>query len=111
MDTNSLVAALLRDLAMVQTSEQRRWGYRRAAATILGLDRPIESYLQPDGTLARIPNIGPASSRIILEALTTGRSETVDRAIAEAGQTAALEDRRRWRAHYLSRAQVLAALR
>jgi hypothetical protein len=36
-DVNGLVAALLRDLAAVQKSQQSMWGYKRAAAAILGL--------------------------------------------------------------------------
>ena len=31
-DLNGKIAGLLRDLAAVQTSTQRRWGYKRAAA-------------------------------------------------------------------------------
>jgi histidinol phosphatase-like PHP family hydrolase len=110
MDTNGLIASLLRDLAAVQKSTQSRWGYKRAAATILNLDDPIESYLQPDGTLRKIPNIGPASSRVILEALRTGTSPIVEQAIAESGQSKDIETRRTLRGHFLSRAQVAAAL-
>ena len=111
MDTNGLIASLLRDLAAVQKSTQSRWGYKRAAAAILDLDEPIESYLQPDGTLRKIPNIGPASSRVILEALGTGASPIVEQAIAESGQSKDIEKRRTLRGHFLSRAQVAAALR
>jgi histidinol phosphatase-like PHP family hydrolase len=111
MDTNGLIASLLRDLAAVQTSTQSRWGYKRAAATILGLEQPIESYLQPDGTLRKIPNIGPASSRVILEALRTGTSPIVEQAIAKSGRSKDIEKRRTLRGHFLSRAQVAAALR
>jgi len=111
MDMNGLIAALLRDFAAIQKSKQRMWGYKRAASAILTLEEPIESLLQPDGTLRRIPNIGPSSTRIILEVLQTGTSPTVEKAIAESGETAEVERRRDLRAHFLSRAQVLAALR
>jgi histidinol phosphatase-like PHP family hydrolase len=110
VDTNSLVASLLRDLAAVQKSTQSQWGYKRAAATILNLDEPIESYLQPDGTLRKIVNIGPSSSRVILEVLRTGSSSIVEQAIAASGQSKDIEKRRALRGHFLSRAQVAAAL-
>src|SRR5919204_754861 len=111
MDTNSVIASLLRDLASVQKSTQSRWGYKRAAAAIISLDEPIEAFLQPDGTLKKIPQIGPSSSRVILEVLRTGSSPTVERAIAESGRTVDIEKSRTLRGHYLSRAQVVEALR
>ena len=67
MDLNGKIAALLRDFAAIQKSKQSMWGYKRAARSILGLEEPIESFLQPDGTLRKIPNIGPASTRVIVE--------------------------------------------
>jgi histidinol phosphatase-like PHP family hydrolase len=111
MDMNGRVAALLRDFAAIQKSKQSMWGYKRAASAILALDQPIESLLGPDGTLQKIPNIGPSSTRIILEVLQTGASPTIERAIAESGQAGDVERRRGLRSHFLSRAQVLAALR
>ena len=97
MDLNGQIAALLRDFAAVQTSKQSMWGYKRAAAAILALEEPIASFLQPDGTLRRIPNIGPSSTRIIVEVLQTGTSATVEGQIATG--------------HFLSREQVVAALK
>ena len=111
MDTNSLIAARLRDLAAVQTSRQRRWGYARAAEAVAGLNAPIESFLQPDGTLRKIPNIGPSSTRVILEVLQTGGSATVEQAIAGSGKQREIEKSRSLRDTFLSRAEVLAALR
>jgi histidinol phosphatase-like PHP family hydrolase len=111
MDLNGKIAALLRDFAAIQKSKQSMWGYKRAASTILTLEEPIESFLQPDGTLRKIPNIGPSSTRVILEVLQTGTSATVERAISESGQEGDIERRRDLRGHFLSRAQVLAALR
>src|SRR3954463_11684600 len=110
MDMNGRIAALLRDFAAIQKSKQSMWGYKRAAAAILALEEPITSLLQPDGTLRKIPNIGPSSTRVILEVLTTGTSPTVERAIAESGQASDIERRRDLRGNFLSRAQVLAAL-
>src|SRR5947199_1796088 len=111
MDMNGKIAALLRDFAAIQKSKQSMWGYKRAASAILSLEDPIESLLQADGTLRKIPNIGPSSTRVILEMLQNGSSPTVERAIAESGQTEDIERRRDLRGHFLSRAQVLAALK
>lgn len=110
MDLNGTIAALLRDLAAVQKSKQSAWGYKRAAAAILALEEPIESLVQADGTVRKIPNVGPSSNRIILEVLRTGSSPTVDRAVGESGKAADITRRRALRSHFLSRAQVLAAL-
>ena len=108
---NGRIAALLRDFAAVQKSKQSMWGYKRAASAILALEQPIETLLNPDGTLQKIPNIGPASTRIILEVLNTGTSPTIESAIAASGQEKDVERRRGLRDHFLSRAQVLSALR
>jgi histidinol phosphatase-like PHP family hydrolase len=111
MDMNGKLAALLRDFAAIQTSKQRKWGYQRAAAAILALEDPIESYVQPDGTLRKIPNIGPSSTRVILEVLQTGTSATIERAIEDSGKSRDIERRRDLRGNFLSHAQVLAALK
>jgi histidinol phosphatase-like PHP family hydrolase len=105
-----VIAGLLRDLAAVQRSKQSKWGYARAADAIAGLPAQIESFLQPDGTLRKIPNVGPSSTRVILEVLQTGASPTVERAIAESGRAADVEKSRSYRDTFLSRAEVLAAL-
>jgi putative hydrolase len=110
IDTNGLAAAMLRDMAAAQQSTQSRWGYKRAAAAVLNLDRPLEELLAPDGTLQKIPNVGPASTRIIMEVLRTGTSEIVDQAIAASTQADDVAKRRRWRTNFLSHAQVIRAL-
>jgi histidinol phosphatase-like PHP family hydrolase len=110
LDTNGLIGALLRDLASVQSSKQSGWGYKRAAHMVLGLDQPIESLVQADGTLQKIPNVGPKSEEIILEVLRTGGSPTAERKIAESGKSADVAARRALRENFLSRAQVVAAL-
>src|SRR5260370_11606789 len=95
-NTNSVIAGLLRDLAAVQTSKQRKWGYARAAEAVAGLPSPIESFLQPDGTLRKIAQVGASSTRVILEMLQTRASATVERAIAESGQAGDVEESRQW---------------
>lgn len=98
-------------MAAAHASPQRAWGYKRAAAAILDLDVPLESLRQPDGTLRKIPHIGPSSTRIILEILETGRSATVEDAVAASGRAPDVEGRRPYREHFLSRAEVTRALR
>lgn len=110
-DTNSRVAAALRDLAAAQSSTQKAWGYKRAAAAILDLDTPLERLRAADGTLPRIKHVGPSSLRVVLEMLDGGRSATVEDAVREAGASLAVETRARYREHFLSRAEVLQALR
>src|ERR1700730_16880713 len=111
MDMNGMIAALLSDFAAIQKSKQSQWGYKRAATAILALDVPIESLLQPDGTLRKVKNIGPSSTRVILEVLQPGFPPPSEQANAEGGHTNDSERRRDLRDHFLSRAQVLAALR
>ncbi len=105
-DLNMVVAGLLSDLAIVHTSEQRKWGYKRAASAIRGLDVPLPSLVAPDGTLPRIHGIGPASTRVITEVLATGTSPTVERAVAGSSRAADVHTRRTLRQHFLSRARV-----
>lgn len=111
LDTNAKVGALLRDLADVQTSQQSKWGYKRAAAAILDLEEPLESLLQPDGTLRKIPNVGPSSLRVIHEFLSSGRSEIVENAVAGSAKAGAVARNREWRGNFLSSAQVAEILR
>jgi putative hydrolase len=108
--SNSVIAALLFDLAAIQTQKQSAWGYQRAAATVLELEEPIEAFLQPDGTLRKIPHVGPKSERVALDVLRTGRSDTVERAVAESGKADDVAKRRALRSNFLSRSEVLAAL-
>src|ERR1043165_1524615 len=108
-DMNGKIAALLRDFAAVQKSRQSMWGYKRAASAILALEEPIASLLQPDGTLRKIPNIGPSSTRIILEVLKTGTSATVEQAIADSDQVRDISRRRDLGGHFPSSGPVLSA--
>ena len=111
MDNNRKIASLLRDLAAVQTVDPEQVGLQARSLGMLNLDDPIESYLQPDGTLRKIPNIGPSSTRVILEVLQTG---TIARLWSRRLPGAAACPRWRGRGlreNFLSRAQVAAALR
>jgi histidinol phosphatase-like PHP family hydrolase len=108
-DVNFNVAGFLRDMAFAQTSEQKMFGYKRAAAAVLSLEEPVSARVE-DGTVRKIPGVGPASTRIILEVLSTGRSEIVDQAVAASSDSADILRRRALRSHFLSRAAVLEVL-
>lgn len=109
-DVNAVVAGWLRDLAFVQTSTQSRWGYKRAASAVMYLDVPIDTLLKADGTLEKIPQVGPASTRVILEVLRTGTSPIVEQAIEASPQRADVLRRRGLRSNFLSRAAAQAAM-
>ena len=110
LDINAIVGGLLRDLAFAQTSNHRMFGYKRAAAAVLSLDQSLEQMVRPDGTLEKIPGIGPASTRVILEVLETGGSPTVEEAVERSGKKADIQRRRALRGHFLSRAETLRIL-
>src|SRR5690242_7651776 len=81
-DVNAVAAGFLRDLAYAQTSEPKMFGYKRAAKAVLALEEPLTRLAGPGRRLARIPGIGPASERVILEVLESGTSPTADAAVA-----------------------------
>jgi histidinol phosphatase-like PHP family hydrolase len=87
------------------------FGYKRAAAAVLALDTSLAELIAAEGTLPRIPGIGPGSARVIQETLETGESPTVERAVDASGNRADIERRRALRANFLSRAEVLRVLR
>jgi histidinol phosphatase-like PHP family hydrolase len=108
--TNARIGALLKDLAAAQTAREKRWAYRRAADAVMALEEPIDALVQPDGSLRKIPNVGPSSAKVILEALATGGSDRVERAVAESAHAAEIARSRELRGDVLSRADVVAAL-
>lgn len=105
-DVNAVVYGYLRDLAFAQASQQKMFGYKRAAAAILALDEPLTELLGADGALPRISGIGPGSTRVIREILDTGASPTVEEAVASSDRRADILRRRQLRDHFLSRAEV-----
>jgi putative hydrolase len=110
-DVNGAVSGVLRDLATVQSSTQSRWGYKRAASAIAHLELPLSELLDASGAIPKIPGIGPASTRVVMELLQCGRSETVERAIAASGKEEEIARRRSLRRGFLSRAEVVRVLR
>jgi putative hydrolase len=109
-DVNAAIGGYLRDMAFAQTSEQKSFGYKRAANAILALESAISAIVEPDGRLPRISGIGPASARIIREVLETGTSTTVERAMDNSTRRTDIERRRTLRYGFLSRAEVLRVL-
>jgi putative hydrolase len=109
-DVNAVVGGLLRDLAFSQTSDQRMFGYKRAAAAVLALEQPLTDLVQPGGRLPKIAGIGPASTRVILEVLDTGGSNTVEQAVARSAKAADIQRRRGLRVNFFSRAETLRIL-
>jgi putative hydrolase len=105
-DVNAVVGGYLRDLAFAQSSQQKMFGYKRAAAAIFALDMPFTDLVGPDGAWPKIPGIGPGSARVIREVLETGGSPTVEQAIEASTRRADIQRRRQLRHHFLSRAAV-----
>jgi putative hydrolase len=110
-DVNAVVGGYLRDLAFAQSSQQKMFGYKRAAAAILSLDVALTDLVGSDAALPKIAGIGPGSTRIIREILETGESPSVERAIAASDRRADIERRRELRRYVLSRAAVRRILR
>src|SRR4249919_3972681 len=96
-DVNAVVGGYLRDLAFAQSSQQKLFGYKRAAAAILALEMPLTDLLGPDGALPRISGIGPGSTRVIQEILQTGESPTVEQAVERSERRAEIERKRQLR--------------
>jgi histidinol phosphatase-like PHP family hydrolase len=109
-DVNAVVGGYLRDLAFAQTSRQKMFGYKRAAAAILRLETALPELQDSKGTLPKIVGIGPGSLRVIHEILESGSSVTVERAIDASGHREDVERRRTLRRHFLSRAAVVRIL-
>jgi histidinol phosphatase-like PHP family hydrolase len=109
-DLNIVAAGLLEDLALLQPSERSRFGYTRAAKAIRsGIDRSVAD-LVAEGRLRDVPFVGPSSERVIVELVRTGRSATVDNAVAASTRRREVEKRRRYRRAYVSRHTMRAAL-
>jgi hypothetical protein len=109
-DLNAVAAGFLSDLAFVQTDRHKSFGYKRAASAVLSLEAPLESLLGADGTLPKLPGLGPSSTRVVMEVLTTGGSASSEAAVAGSGRANDVAARRRLRRHFLSRAEALRVL-
>jgi histidinol phosphatase-like PHP family hydrolase len=106
MDVNATAAALLQDLAAIQTSPQKRLAFRRAAAAVFELEDPVTTLVDRSGVLRKIPAVGPSSTRIIMEVLAGRDSPTVEAAIDASGQRLEIERQRQLRPRFFSRAEA-----
>ena len=104
IDVNQELASVLLDLAEVYRPTPRYWGYKRASRTI----RRYPDFLNEmsDRDILKIPNIGPATLRIVREFLDEGRSPTVERIIAEKGKAKEIAERQTLRRNFMSGAMV-----
>jgi histidinol phosphatase-like PHP family hydrolase len=109
VDLNMAAAALLHDMAILQSAERSQFGYKRAAKAIVNLPHSVAD-LVAAGTLGDVPFVGPSSARIITELVEQGRSLTVDRAVEASGKSSAVAAKRPLRAGYLSHHVMQAAL-
>lgn len=100
----------MRDLAAAQASSGAAFGYKRAANAILSLENPIETLLEPDGSIPRVADVGPKSQRVILEVLRTGGSSVVEQAVDASDKAAEIRKQRGLRHNFLSRSRVVEAL-
>ena len=110
-DVNARVWSLLQDLAFVQTSKQKTFGYKRAASAVFWLETPVDQLLQPDGSFPKVHGVGPSSLRVVREVIDTGGSPTVEREVEASSKSADVARRRSLREGFMSRAQVLRVLR
>lgn len=92
-------------MASLAGESQRGWGYKRAARAVLGIEEQITPLVESN-TLQSVPGIGPTTDRIARELIHDGRSEFVERAIADAGKEQAVAALRALRHNFLSRAAV-----
>ena len=51
-DINAIIGSYLRDLAFAQPSQQKMFGYKRAAAAILALETAVTDLVAPDAEIA-----------------------------------------------------------
>ena len=109
-DLNIVAAGLLQDLALVQSNERSRFGYKRAAKIIAAaIDRSVRDLIE-EGTLRDVPFLGASTERIVTEVVRGGDSPSVQKALASYGQRSEIEKRRRFRRAYLSRHTMRRAL-
>jgi histidinol phosphatase-like PHP family hydrolase len=110
-DPNVVAAGLLYDMAALQTNERSALGYKRAAKAVIALPASLADIIRAKA-LREVPFIGPASGRILTEFAESGRSPTVEAAVAASPRQTDIATRRLLRANFLSQhgmTEVLAA--
>lgn len=102
-------AALLYDMAALQPTERSRFGYKRAARAIVALPISVADAVAT-GALRDIQFIGPSSARVVTELVETGRSATVEEAVASSGKASRIGESQLLRENFLSAFAMLRAL-
>ncbi len=109
-DLNIVAAGLLQDLALVQSNERSRFGYKRAAKIVGAvLDRSVRDLIA-EGTLREVPFLGASTERVVSELVRGGEAPSVHKALAAYAKRSEVEKRRGFRRGYLSRHTMRLAL-
>jgi histidinol phosphatase-like PHP family hydrolase len=108
-DLNIAAAALLYDMAALQSADRSQFGYKRAAKAIVGLPVSVADLVRA-GTLRDVEFVGPSSARIVKELVEQGHSPSVDAALAKAMRPSQVTSRREFRESYLSHLAMQRAL-
>ncbi len=108
-DLNMAAAAVLYDMAALQSTSRSQFGYKRAAKAIVGLPVSVAD-LVTARALRDVPFIGPSSERIITEVVEQGHSPTVEAAVAQSTRRADVASRREFRTAFLSHFAMQRAL-
>jgi putative hydrolase len=96
-DTNAKVAERLSEVARILEAQGanifRVGAYRRAAAILRGLERPVDEIVKTEGIegLERLPGIGETLARFIHQLVMTGRLPMLDRLRGETDPIAMLQ--------------------
>ena len=69
VDVNAVAGRQLQDLGYSQAVRAKQFGYKRAAAAILSLERSLTTIVASGVPLTSIKGIGPASARVCAEVL------------------------------------------
>jgi histidinol phosphatase-like PHP family hydrolase len=108
-DANMRAAELLFDMSALQGAERSRFGYKRAAKAIVALPASV-LLLVESGALGDVSLIGPASTRILTEFASAGRSPTVEKALDASPRRTAVLSQRALRERFLSHHAMEGAL-
>ncbi len=108
-DLNMAAAALLYDMAALQTTSRSQFGYKRAAKAIVGLPVSVSDLVKA-GALLDVSFIGPSSAKIITEVVEQGHSPTAETAVAQSARRSDVASRREFRGAFLSHFALQRAL-
>jgi putative hydrolase len=104
-----MAAGLLQDMAALQANERSALGYKRAAKAVVALPVLVTDLVR-EGRLRDVPYIGPSSARIVTELVESGRSATVEAAVAGSSRAERIRSLRQLRGGFLSQFMMERAL-